>query len=171
MHSLSVDSISVSDQYLFSFLLSLKNTESETNPNNNLIMRRAGLSICPLLFIENISWSMAWLDNIQDGFDYDAILPCYNREQWNSALEYHSKVPSVWGFPFFPCLKSALFQYHSLGCQRVCTMVYHSAVKASFIHKHECSSRTLSHKKWVPGLTMSCQDKFSMPQKTVCTIM
>ena len=31
-------------QYLFSFLLSLTNTESETNPNNNLMMRRAGLS-------------------------------------------------------------------------------------------------------------------------------
>ena len=29
--------------YLFSFLLSLTNTESETNPKNNLMMRRAGL--------------------------------------------------------------------------------------------------------------------------------
>ena len=31
-------------QYLLIFWLSLTNTESETNPNNNLMMRQAGLS-------------------------------------------------------------------------------------------------------------------------------
>ena len=36
---------SIASQYLFSFLLSLTNTESETNPNDNLMMRRAGLPV------------------------------------------------------------------------------------------------------------------------------